>query len=351
MILGALLLVACGDSRPSAPERQPAGELVFTSEQGHQRAYEITDGALVADLGTGLFVSLLNGGGDIAEAYTVAPEPEGIRRVQPGRPFQFTRIAAGAPAGSGPGSFGAALVPAPGLTSFVGQRNVLMVLMPDSTLIGYQAGREIWRRSASPYSQLGGNGVLFDRQNQTAAVAPESGAISVLSTDPNCAPLAEIGGQRTSYCRQPSGGRVLIGNRSFSLPASTGQGSRVSTLRPVNRDEQYLYFESGDLCRVTDQVNCRRKAPLRGATALSPEGAVLYSIDGKTILEQSLKEGLGSYKLNSDTVYTGLATSRDGTFVYALGAGSLDVFTSGPGGKRVRRYPALGFAIVIVAGG
>ena len=353
----ALILIAvtsCSGPSPAGPSRQPGGELVVTFERGHHRVYEVTDGSLVADLGRGVLVSRLNEGGDIAEAYLVGPEPEGIRRVQPGRPFVITKVAPGPAPGSELGSYWAALVPAPGLTSFVGQRNVLIVLLPDATMIGYQAGTEIWRRSAAPYFQLGAVGeaaVLFNRQNQTAIVAPENGVITLLSSDPNCSLVGLVRSERVTYCRGPAGDRLLVGNRVLQLPAGSGQESSLSTLFPVARDELFLYFGSGDLCHLAEQLSCRRALPHLGPVALSPEGQLIFAVDGTAILEQQVAGGSEARRLKSDVVYTGLGTSRDGTFVYALGGGNLDIWSLRGSGRRVRRYPAAGNTVEIIAGG
>ena len=354
-LLVVLALLACSGNAAAPKERQPAGELVFTIEQGHHRVYEITDGALVADLGTGVLTARLNEGGDIAEAYLVGPEPEGVRRVKPGRPFIVTRVAAGPPAGSAAGTYRAALVPAPGLTSFVGQRNVLVVLWPDATLIGYQAGTEIWRRSAAGYLQVGQVGdlaVLHNGLNQTATVAPETGVITPLYADPDCGALGLLRGQIAGYCRRPSPGRILFGERVVPLPTLTAASAvTMSSFVTVSRDELYLYWESGDLCHLTDRVICRRLLPNLGPAALSPEGRILLAVDGQTIVEQHVMGDGQPRRSRSDLTYTAIGTSRDGTFVYALGAGYLDVWSLEGAGKRVRRYSAIGTNIEIIAGG
>ena len=349
-----LTLAACSGAPPPASERQPAGELVFTVEQGHHRVYEITDGALIADLGTGVFAARLNEGGDIAEAYLVGPEPEGVRRVKPGRPFIVTRVAGGPPPGTAAGAYGAALVPAPGLTSFVGQRNVLVVLWADATLIGYQAGTEIWRRNAATYLSLGQVGdlaVLYDRLSQTAIVAPETGAISALYRDPDCGPLGVLRGEIAGYCSRPVPGRILLGERALPVPQGTILGPMMRSLSTVNRDELFLYWQSGDLCRLTDHLTCRRGLPSRAPVALSPEGRTVVAVDGQAIVEQPAVGGGQTRRFRSDLTYTAIGTSRDGTFVYALGAGNLDVWSLDGAGERVRRYTAIGTSIEIIAGG
>jgi len=185
-LLAAVLLAAC-DGIQAAPSQAP-NELLFLAAAGQGPAvYEVSNGGLVANLPPGAFDATVTPGGDLGEAY-VAGDDATLYRVRAGRPFRFDRLAdiRGAP------PYQAVLVPAPRLTTFVGGRTVLVVKGADGSLIGYQAGIQIWREGAAQGSELRrvDDAAVLGLDGNWSLLAPETGLLTPLASDCPDGPLA-----------------------------------------------------------------------------------------------------------------------------------------------------------------
>ena len=320
LALAALLLAACSGVQTAAPQRP--SELLFISAGNHALAvYEATDGTLAGDLPAGAFDATLTGGGDLDEAY-VAADDANLYRVRAGRPLRVDRIdpIRGAP------PYQAALVPAPRLTNFVGGRTVLVVKGADGSLFGFQAGRQIWREGVPQESQLlrVDAAAVLGYEGSWSLVAPESGLLTPLAADCPDAPLADVRGSLVFACSTTS-----PPGASLALPAGP-----AFDLRPVARDQSVVAYPSGDWFRVDPGPRISAQghgAGGEGRPALSPDGGTIYwpaSLSARA-----------------------LAVSRDGNYLYALGAGGLRVLGASDR-KQVANYRSVaGGEIVLVAGG
>lgn len=311
-----LAAAACGSGGAPAPSL-PA-ELLFIPGDS-VRAVEVRDGSTVATLPAGAFDARLSGGGDVAEAYVVGAG--GVQRVRPGQPFRVDRLADAT--GSAP--YQAALVPAPGLTSFVGDKTVLITISGDGQLAGYQAGTRIWAHgSRAGTLRRVDDFATLQQGSDWFIVAPESGSLTILATDCPDGPLGQVAGRLIVPCPSASE-RALVAS---GLPAGI-----PFELHPVRRDISLLAWPDGTWGRYAEHG-----APTAighgaggGRPALSPDGSRLLWPH----------EYAGS---------TALAFSRDGNFVYAIGGGSLRVYAAG-GRTAIRGYNLDGADIAFVAGG
>lgn len=293
--LAALLLLsaACGSS-PATPPALPS-ELVFVAGPA-VRVYEIHDGSLAATLPAGAFDARLSGGGDVAEAYVVGEG--GVQRVRPGRPFRIDRLADAT--GSAP--YQSALVPAPALQSFVGQKTVLVTLAVDGRLAGYQAGTRIWTEPAGAGALRRLDDLaLYRGASDWHPVAPETGALEPASACALCPDVVAFG---TAF-----------------------------ELHPVGQDVTVLAWPDGAWRRYDAAGRLTRSGHGAGG------GRPGLAPDGSRLVWPRDYPGASA-----------VAFSRDSSFVYALGGGHLRVFPAGSK-TALRDYAIDGDDIALVAGG
>ena len=309
-----LALAGCSPFASPAPSPSPPAELLFIPGPAY-RVIEVRDGAQVATLPTGAFDAQLSGGGDVAEAYAV--DKDGVVRVRPGRPFVTTRVADA----TGTAPFQVALVVAPGLTTFVGQKTVLVTLSADGQLAGYQAGTRIWTHAVTGATELRRLDALVALRtgDDWSLVSPETGAMSALASGCPQGPIAEKGGQALVPC--PSSSTVSIAGIPTGLPY---------VLHPVREDVTVLAWPDGHWLRL-GEGGPYPTGPGGGRPALAPDGSRLY--------------WPASYP-----PATAMATSRDGNFLYALGGGRLRVFAAGSA-RALHDFAIDGSDIALVSGG
>lgn len=302
-----VLLAACGP--PAAPPPSLPAELLFIPGDSVQ-VIETRDGSLAATLPPGAFDARLSSGGDVAEAYTAGTG--GVERIRPGRPFRIDRVAD--PTGAAP--YAVALVPAPRLTSFVGDKTMLLTLSSDGQLAGYQAGTRVWthRVGAASLRRVDDLAALR-RGDDWFLVAPETGDLQALVSGCPDGPVGEVVGKPILSC-------------SGAMPAGV-----PFELHPVRQDVSVLAWPDGTWRRFDERgvPSDLKHGAGGGRPALSPDGSQLVWPNG----------------------YPGasaLAFSRDGTFLYALGSGQLRIY---PAGSRTpaRDVTTDGSDIVLVAGG
>lgn len=308
-----LLLVACAPGPSPTPTPSPPSELLFLPGPS-VRVVETRDGSVVATLPTGAFDARLSGGGDVAEAYVVG---DGVHRVRPGRPFRDDRTADA----TGRPPYQAALVPAPGLTTFVGQKTVLVTLSADGQLAGYQAGTRIWTHPAPGATELRRLDTLVALRtgDDWSLVAPETGALQPLGTACPQGPIADDRGQALLPC--PSNGTATIAG----VPAG-----QPYILHPVREDATVLAWPNGTWFRLGERGSFH-PGPGGGRPALAPDGSRLY--------------WPATYP-----PATAMASSRDGNFLYALGGGRLRIFRS-DSTQTLRDFAVDGSDIALVSGG
>jgi hypothetical protein len=320
VLLTALLLAAC-DGVQGAPSKAP-NELLFLATAGQGPAvYEASNGALVANLPPGAFDATLTPGGDLGEAY-VAGDDATLYRIRAGRPFRFDKLAdiRGAP------PYQAVLVPAPRLTAFVGARTVMVVKGADGSLIGFQAGTQIWREGAVQGSELRrvDDAAVLGFDGTWSQLAPETGLLTPLATDCADGPLADVQGSLVFACAGATGPGV-----SLSLPAGP-----AFDLRPLRQNRSVVAYTSGDWFRVDPGPRISGQghgAGGEGRPGLSPDGGTIY--------------------WPAALAATSVAVSRDGNFLYALGSNGLRVLRA-TDRKQVVAYAAVnGAEIVLVSGG
>lgn len=348
----ALMLASCSSPGPAptpSANAAPSGELVFTvTSAGAHRVIQSRDGAEVADLGPGVFVFALTGGGDVGEAYLVGPEPEGIRRVKVGRPFTVVKIAPGPQPGNRPPQ--AVLVPAPGLTSFVGQPTVLIVRGADGSLAAYQGGQPLWKRPPGTAGGLlkVGNLAFITSNDGLAAVVPETGATGP-AEDPDCQPAGDVGGKPAISCFESR--TLIVGGQRFAVRVGAGA---PTAFHPLRGTDLVLYWAAdGTLCHVAATASCRTAlaAPRGGRVAFAPDARFLFTAELSEIVVQPVAAAGPVLRLPAGEQYRALAASRDGTYLYAAGAGHLDVWSLQAPAHRTLRFPADAADIELVAGG
>ncbi|HLQ60916.1 MAG TPA: hypothetical protein VK131_03540 [Candidatus Acidoferrales bacterium] len=303
----------------------------------------------MARLPAGQLVDRLSAGGDLAEGYVLAPE--GILRVTAGRPFRTEPIASSQAAEG-------ALVPAPGLTQYVGGQTVLIVRFPDGSLAGYQAGKPLWQAPVSPYRDL--RAAQLVQAGDLAFVGPvdggtwlqlkpETGATAGVAGKPPCSPgpVAGLKGGSLFYCYSTG---LLVW-----VPAQVGDAlprleGRPWALKPVRREEVVLLWPDGTWYHVNGSGNADRHGRVpaySGRPALAPDGSHLYLGTGRGVAAVPL--GGGGSRVFGAGGATAVATSRDGNFVYALTATDLRVYD--PSGSLLKTYARGGQDIELVAGG
>ena len=318
--LMVVLLLACACANGPSPVRTPAApiDLVFTPAAGGLAVYSTSDGALVAQLPAGAFDARVTTGGDLGEAYLV--NADGVNRVKAGRPFQVTRAADT----TGTGPWQAVLVPAPGLTTFVGERTVLVTLSAGGELAGYQSGNRIWKQSVPGATQLrrAGDFAVLGRGDAWSTVIAVDGRTEALA---GSCPAGPVGG---------TAARVVI-----PCPGATGAGLSVAApaagtpfeIRPISGGT-VLAWPDGSFVRFSESAEVARGHGAGGGRpGVSPDGASLYwpaSVPGAAAV----------------------ATSRDGNFLFAVGQGTLRTFTTTPR-RQLGAWPAEGSDIRLVVGG
>ncbi len=318
----AVLLAAAACEGVAQTSSKPPSELLFVSGAEHQlTAYEASDGSLVTELPAGAFDATLNSGGNLDEAY-LAGDDANLYRVRAARPLRLDRL----DVIRGAGPYQAALVPAPRLTNFLGNRTVLLVKGSDGSLFGFQSGRQIWREGVPQDAQL----LRLDAvavlgyEGSWSLVAPESGLLTPLASDCPEGPLAEVQGTVVFACSattQPGA--------SLTLPAGP-----AFDLRPARREQSVLAYPSGEWFRIDPGPRIAGQghgAGGEGRPGLSPDGGTIY-----------WPAGLGAQAV---------AVSRDGNYLYALGSGGLRVLAASDR-KQVANYPAVtGREIALVCSG
>ena len=311
-----LVAAACGSGNP--PARTIPAELLFIPGDS-VRVIETRDGSTVATLPAGAFDARLSGGGDVAEAYVAGMG--GVQRVRPGRPFRVDRVADA----TGTAPYQAALVPAPGLTNFVGDRTVLVTLSADGQVAGYQAGTRIWSHAVRAGILRRVDDFAALRQGQDwFLVAPETGALSSLATGCADGPVGEVTGRLIVACKSATGNALAAAGLPSGVPFE---------LHPVRQDVSVLAWPDGSWRRYDDHGvgSALAHGSGGGRPALAPDGSRLVWPHGYP-----------------DS--TALAFSRDGTFLYALGGGHLRVYAAG-GHNALRDTSLDGSDIALVAGG
>jgi hypothetical protein len=302
-------LVACEGSRPPAPP-PVAAEIAFVSGAGGLRLVEVRDGTQLAQLPEGAFDANLTPGGDLGEAYLVAAA--GVMRVHMGRPVRVDRVADAV----GAGPFSAALVPAPQLSTFVGDKTVLVTLSADGRLAGYQSGTRLWSRAAA-------GGTELHRVGDMAALRAPSGWLRVIPETGDLEALAACAGG-------PVGGTFAQPVYACELHPSPPAGLPFD-LRPPAGDE-VLVWPSGAFYRIHDGVST---PGAKGAGG----GRPAVSADGKRL-----------YWPHDYANAIALASSRDGNYLYVLGAGRLRVLAPA-GARELTGFPVEGTDIPLIAGG
>lgn len=304
---------ACTPGPAAPPAPAPPSELLFIPGPA-MRVVAARDGSLVATLPEGAFDALLSGGGDVAEAYVVGA---GVHRIRPGRPFRDDRTADA----TGRAPYQAALVGAPGLTTFVGQKTVLVTLSADGQLAGYQAGTRIWTRAAPGATELRRLDTLVAVRvgDDWSRVVPENGALTSLASGCPQGPIADQRGQALMPC--PSSSTATIAGVPPGVPY---------VLHPVGQDVTVLAWPDGQWIRL-GQRGSHRAGAGGGRPALAPDGSRLFWPAGYPPA-------------------TAMATSRDGNFLYALGGGRLRVFAAGAA-HPLGDFAAEGSDIALVSGG
>ncbi|HEY8641865.1 MAG TPA: hypothetical protein VIO84_03775 [Candidatus Dormibacteraeota bacterium] len=320
VLLAALVLAAC-DGFQAAPTKAPNELLFLAAARQSLSVYEVSNGALVANLPPGAFDATVTPGGDLGEAY-VAGADATLYRVRAGRPFRFDRLAEirGAP------PYQAVLVPAPRLTAFVGARTVMVVKGADGSLIGYQAGIQIWREGAAQGSELRrvDDAAVLGLDGNWSLLAPETGLLTPLASDCPDGPLADVQGSLVFACPGASGPGVSL---------SLGAGPAFD-LRPLRQNQSVVAYPSGDWFRV--EAGPRISGQGHGAggpgrPGLSPDGGTIY--------------------WPASLAATTVGVSRDGNFLYALGSSGLRVLRAADH-QQVAAYAAVnGADIVLVSGG
>lgn len=318
LLLFATLAVACGQP---APQRTPAGpiDLVFVPNPlPGLDVYSTADGDRVAELPAGAFDAGITGGGDLGEAYLVGAD--GVRRVRAGRPFTLQRVADT----SGAGPWQAALIPAPALTTFVGERTVLVTLSADGVLAGYQAGNRIWRRTVP-------GAVELRRVDSVAALRTGAAWSTVIAVDGRTEDLV-------AGC--PAGPWGMAGTHILvPCPGVSAAGLSIS--------------------RVPTERPWEMRTPGGGAVLAWPDGTfVRYGSGGETARGHGGGGGRPAISPDGSTLYwpsqfpgaNALAASRDGNFLFAVGGGTLRTFTTMPR-RRLGAWPAAGADISLVVGG
>ncbi|HEX6548754.1 MAG TPA: hypothetical protein VF134_08445 [Candidatus Dormibacteraeota bacterium] len=304
LLLVCWLVVACGNPAPaptSVPTTPPP-DLVFVPTGSGIQVNEVREGTPLAGF-LGSFDASLNAGGDLSEAYSVTNV--NVYRIRVGRPFQVEPT--DRPSGAQP--YQVALVPAPGLRTFVGARTVLVTLSADGRLAGYQNGSKIWERATSlrvlrrvdDLAVLGGGDAWSE-------LVPESGELTALAGGCAAGPVAHFGGALVWGCGLPSG-------------------------TPFSPHPGVLTWADGSVYRL--DASGKPAAAPRGAgggrPAASPDGQRLY------------------WPADFPPA-SGMASSRDGNFLYAIGGGRLRVLVTSTR-KVVRDFMVEGSDIVLVAGG
>lgn len=335
-LLAALGLgLACGQQAPATP--LPPNELVFVGRPGGGHlVVEARDGSTVGELPAGLLAARLNEGGDVGEAYLVGPE-SGLARLRIGHPIALQKLADMA------GADQVALVPAPGLTSFVGPKTVLVVRR-GGVLSGFQAGSPIWTSQSAAAAALAWTGDVAEvrRAGGTwAALAPETGALSDEHGACSPGPVAAGWYLCGSTLEGPGGARL-------DSPA----GRPVYALRPLRSSDLVLAFGDGSYYRLaaSGRVLAHASPTLTpaGPPALAPDGSRLYWPEGGVTAQVAVAAG---ERRTLPVAASALGVSRDGSFLYLLGEGGLRLYSTAAG-RVVRTYAGVsGDSIELIAGG
>ena len=342
-LLAALLLLpawalGCGTT---APALHP-DVLLVSSADGSRTVVRSNSGDVLGRIPAGLLAMDLSGGDDIAEAYLVAASGSGttISSVQPSRGYALSPVAAEA---GRPGS--AALLPAPGLTTYVGRKTVLVVYTLDGSLTGYQHGTRLWSVAlGGDPAQLVtiGDRLFLGRRGGWAEVSVGTGAVGRELTGIRCdspGPLAVVDGVLVSDCvglLDPSGHPV-----PDRRPAVFRSGAATM-----------LAFPDGEVWRLQGSKAAKAfegpswtvpPAPsLDGSRLFVPTPEGVEVVDVATGRHHSLTTASGANP--------SLALSRDGDFVYALAGGVLRSFHLDTG-ARAASVTTGGVVIERVVGG
>lgn len=330
--------LGCGTT---APALHP-DVLLVSGADGARTVIRSTSGDVLGRIPAGLLVIDLSGGEDIAEAYLVAESGSGtaISSVQPGRGYALSPVATET---GRPGS--AALLPAPGLTTYVGRRTVLVVYTLDGSLTGYQHGTRLWSVAlgADPAQLVAiGDRLFLGRRGGWAEVTVETGAVGRELTAVQCdspGPLAVVDGTLVSDCLgllDPSG-RPVPDRR----PAVFTSGAATM-----------LAFPDGEVWRL--QGSKAAKA-FDGPSwtvppAPSPDGAQLFVPTEAGVEQVDVATGRHHPLTTAAGANPSLALSRDGNFLYALAGGVLSSFRIDTG-ARAASVTTGGLAIERVVGG
>jgi hypothetical protein len=338
-LLAAALLIpawSLGCGTP-APALHP-DVLLIAGSDGGRTIVRNPGGTVLGRLPAGILTLDLSGGDDIAEAYLVAGTV--VSSVQPSRGYALTQVA------TLPSTAQAALLlPAPRLTTYVGQKTVLVVSMVDGELAGYQHGTRLWSVAPGPEPArllAVGSRAFLGRLGGWSELTVETGATTQQLNGIRCdspGPLAVVGGSVVSDCV----GMLDPGGETVPNAQPLVFASGAATM---------LAFPNGEVWRLQG-AGARlafKLAPWALPPAASLDGSQLYVPTPSGIEQVDVATGRHHALTSAAGVNPSLALSRDGNFLYALAAGVLRSFRLDTGG-RVDSVTTGGVAIERVVGG
>ena len=281
----------------------------------------------------GKVVATLDAGGDIGEAYAVTTKVERIASVRPLtlEPVPTVALADGQ---------AVALVPAPNLTTFIGQKTVLIVDTDKGGFAGYQHGSQIWEDPAvvpgEPTAFLkafDGTAITSDGQ-QALVITPETGALVAPHSPCDGIPVANV----------PTGAVYSCQLSPNFIPAQTMRAVKGGRIFVVgnNPDNVYAIDQSGKSFWHGSLPSDFNHA------AVAPDGSAVYLATASGL--RALVVGSETQRALSGEETFDVGVSRDGSLVYALTAHGLEVIESQSGNLRAT-YQIAGTGIQLVAGG
>jgi hypothetical protein len=344
LLAGALLVASCTFGGAPQSPAPPAELIVVGNSNGSWTILRSVTGATVTTLPPGPFVYDLSPGGDVAEAYSLfntgADEWE-IDRLVPEHGYSLEKVATH----RGPWQ-GVALLPAPGLTTFVGDRTVLVITAPDGSMTGYQHGGRTWSGGPSPsvglFRVTDSQVLVGDTSAAWRRFDPATGKLGDQVTPVPCqpGPLANLGGRLYTDCNGVlTPGGLTIGSTLGRPPAVLEKGGAA-----------FVYTDGGSIWRL-DSAGARKSGAGPGwrlQPIEAPDGSGFFAITAAGIEKVGLD---GSHhRVASQREIRSIATSRDGNFLYALVAGRLLTFSVATGAE-VASFDTSGQDIRAVAGG